>query len=132
MKKFIVVIVVLFLISCASNNTRLDNYENPRKALLVVDMQTDYIGEDGKYTIEKAQIENLVKTTNKIIEEFHNNNDKVIYLRNIFRKNDFRNRFRNYAVVEGTPGVEIDPAINIVSEYIFDKYSPNAFTNTDF
>ena len=132
MKKFIVVILVLLMISCTFNNTKINNYKNPRKALLVVDMQADYIGENGKYTIEKSQIENLVKTTNNIIDEFHNNNDKVIYLRNIFRKNDFKNRFRNYAVVEGTPGTEIDPAINIASEYVFDKYSPNAFTNTDF
>ena len=128
----IFVIFVLSLFSCASNEVKIENYENPSKALLVIDMQIDYIGENGKFTIENSQIENLVNMTNEIIEYFFENNDTIIYFRNLFKENDFKNRFRNYAVVEGTLGAEIDPRINILSENIFDKYSPNAFTNNAF
>jgi nicotinamidase-related amidase len=95
-------------------------------------MQIDYIGENGKFTIEDNQIENLIGLTNTIIDDYYYNNYKVIYLRNIFRKNDFRNIFRNYAAIEGSSGTKIDPGINIVSEYIFDKYTPTAFSNIDF
>jgi nicotinamidase-related amidase len=133
MKKLaIIIVLILLIISCKSNNTRINDYENPQKALVVIDMQIDYIGENGKFTIENKQIENLIGITNIIIDEYYNNNYKVIYLRNIFRKNDFRNRFRNYAAIEGSSGIEIDPRITIVSEYIFDKYTPTAFSNTDF
>jgi nicotinamidase-related amidase len=132
MKKLVFIVFVFSIISCKSNNVRINDYENPKSALLVIDMQIDYIGKNGKFTIENNQIENLIGITNIIIDEYYNNSYKVIYLRNIFRENDFRNRFRNYAAIEGSSGTEIDPRINIVSEYIFDKYTPTAFSNMDF
>jgi nicotinamidase-related amidase len=132
MKNLVFVVLVFSIISCKSNNVRISDYENPQKALLVIDMQIDYIGENGKFTIENNQIENLIEITNIIIDEYYNNNYKVIYLRNIFKENDFRNRLRNYAAIEGSLGTEIDPGINIVSEYVFDKYTPTAFSNKDF
>jgi nicotinamidase-related amidase len=53
-------------------------------------------------------------------------------MRNNFRKNDIKNVSRNFAVIEGTAGAEIDPRINIVSDNIFDKYTPSAFSNKRF
>jgi nicotinamidase-related amidase len=132
MKKMVFAVLVLSIISCKSSDIRIIDYVNPQKALLVIDMQIDYIGENGKFTIENNQIENLIEITNTIIDDYYNNNYKVIYFRNIFRKNDFRNIFNNYAAIEGTSGTEIDPRINIVSDYIFDKYSPTAFSNIEF
>jgi len=132
MKNIVYIILILSIISCKSNNVRISDYENPKKALLIIDMQIDYIGENGKFTIENNQIENLIGITNNIIDEYYKNNYKIIYIRNIFRENDFKNIFRNYAAIEGSSGIEIDPRINIVSENIFDKYTPTAFSNVDF
>jgi len=134
MKYYSFILVFVFLIiSCTSKNAvKIGNYENPQKALLVIDMQIDYIGENAKLSIEKKQINNLVLTINKIIDEYHKNNYKIIYTRRVFKTNDIKNRFNNYAVVEGTPGVEIDPRINIVTDIIFDKFAPSTFSNTDF
>jgi nicotinamidase-related amidase len=132
MKNMAFMIFLFSLISCVSNNKKIGYYSNPQKALLVIDMQIDYIDENGKFPIEINQINNLVNITNEIIEYSHTNNYRIIYLRNVFRENDFRNRFRNYAVMEGTMGVEIDPKICILSENIFNKYTPSAFSNKDF
>jgi len=33
------------MFSCASNVEKIGNYSNPQKALLVIDMQIDYIDE---------------------------------------------------------------------------------------
>ena len=134
MKK-ILFIVQLFLIfsSCNLNETiRISNYDNPQKALLVIDMQIDYIDENGKFPIEKIQINNLIETVNNIIVDFNDNNYQIIYFKRKFRKNDVKNFFRNFAVVEGTAGVEIDPRIHIVSNNIFDKFTPSAFSNKRF
>jgi len=131
--KYLVLAVLLFsMVSCASNVERIGNYSNPQKVLLVIDMQIDYIDENGKLPIEICQINNLVTSVNNIIDDFDKNNNKIIYLRRIFSKNDFRNRSNNYAVVEGTSGLEIDPRIKIISNFIFDKYAPSSFTNSDF
>jgi len=128
-----IMVLVLNIISCTSTSSvKIGNYENPQKALLVIDMQIDYIGENARLPIEKNQVNNLIITVNKIIDEYHNNNYKIIYTRRVFKTNDIKNKFNNYAVVEGTPGVEIDPRIIIVTENIFDKYAPSMFSNIDF
>ena len=132
MKKVVLIIGILSMFSCVSNKIKIENYKDQKKALLVIDMQLDYIGKDGKFTIENNQMENLINITNEIIEYFHKNNLAIIYFRNIFKDNDFKNKFRNYAAIEGSLGAEIDPRIIILSENIYDKYSPNAFTNGNF
>jgi len=132
MKKIIFIILILPVFTCTLNNANTIEYENPKKALLVIDMQIDYIGENAKFSIEKSQIENLISKINIIMNDYNNDNFQIIYLRNIFRKNDWKNKFRNYASIEGSLGIEIDPRINIVSKNIFDKYTPSAFSNIDF
>jgi nicotinamidase-related amidase len=131
MRKLIFIILILFVFSCASKDIRLIEYDNPQKALLVIDMQIDYVDENGKFPIEKSQIEYLLSIINVIINDYNSTNYHIIYMRNIFRENDWKNIFRNYAVIEGSSGVEIDPRINIVSKNIFDKYTPNALSNNE-
>jgi nicotinamidase-related amidase len=127
-------VLLFFVFSCCSleDTVKIGNYDNPQKALLVVDMQIDYIDENGKFPIEKSQINNLIATTNNIIDDFHYNDYEIIYIKNLFRKNDIKNIFRNFAVIEGTDGAEIDPRINIRSNNIFSKYTPNTFSNKRF
>jgi len=132
MRNFIFIMLILSAISCASNDKKICNYENPQRALLVIDMQIDYIGENGKFPIERNQINNLIETVNNIIGDFNDSNYQIIYIRNNFRKNNIKNVFRNFASIEGTTGAEIDPRINIVSNNIFDKFTPSAFSNTRF
>jgi nicotinamidase-related amidase len=133
--KNILFIVSLFLIfSCCNldKTIKIGNYYNPQKALLVIDMQIDYIDENGKFPIEKKQINNLIETVNNIIADFNDDNYQIIYFKRKFRKNDIKNIFRSFAAVEGTAGAEIDPRINIVSNNIFDKFTPSAFSNKRF
>jgi len=114
---------------CTSNDTRITNYGNPPKALLVIDMQVDLVDENGKFPIEKNQINGLITTVNAIIEGFYNDECIIIYIRNILKKWNIAGPFIKYATREGTPGAEIDPRINIVSVNIFDKYKGSALSN---
>ena len=134
MKRVLFLVLLTFTVIACEKETFdiIDNYDNPQKALLVIDMQIDYIDKNGKFPIEKSQIDNLLKTTNEIIEEYNTKGYYIIYLRNLFKKNNAGNPSRNYAAIEGTAGAEIDPRINIVSNYIFDKYSPTAFSSASF
>jgi nicotinamidase-related amidase len=133
--KYLIFIVSLFLIfSCRSLDEPINigKYDNPQKALLVIDMQIDYIDEKGKFPIEKSQINNLIENVNNIIAAFNYNNYQIIYFKRKFRKNDIKNIFRNFAAVEGTAGTEIDPRIQIVSDNIFDKFTTSVFSNKLF
>ena len=103
--------------------------ENSKKALLVIDLQIDTIDENGKLTIEKSQTKNLITAVNDVIDDFYEKNYTIIYIRHIFKKDDENNKYRNYACIEGTKGVEIDPRIKIVSENIFEKFDASALSN---
>jgi nicotinamidase-related amidase len=130
---FFIVPLFVFISCCSLDETiKIGHYDNPQKALLVIDMQIDYIDENGKFPIGKSQINSLIETVNNIIGDFHENNYQIIYIRRLFRKNDIGNISRNFAVIEGTAGAEIDPRINIVSNDIYDKYTPSAFSNKRF
>jgi nicotinamidase-related amidase len=134
MKNILFIAPLFAIFSCCGldKTIKIGNYDNPQKALLVIDMQIDYIDENGKFPIERGQINNLIETVNNIIAEFNDNDYQIIYIRRLFRKNDIKNIFRNFAVIKGTTGAEIDPRINIVSDDIFDKYTPSAFPNKRF
>ena len=130
LKKIILLCLVpVIVVSCSMQ--RVANYNNPQKALVVMDMQLDFLGENAKLPIEN-QVEDLIKTVNDIIEDFNGKGYEIIYIRSVFSKNDIANSFRNKAAIAGTTGIEIDPRINIVSENIFDKKRSSAFSNKDF
>jgi len=133
MKKMVLFIFSLVLfVSCTSNKAKIIDYDNPKKALLVIDMQVDLVDENGKLPIEKNQITGLVTTVNAIIEFFNTDEYEIVYIRNILKKGSISGPFIKYATLEGTPGTEIDPRINIVSENIFDKYEGSALSNERF
>ena len=134
MRNIFLIIPFFAIFSCCSldETIKIGNYNNPQKALLVIDMQIDYIDENGKFPIEKSQINSLIETVNNIIGDFRGNNYQIIYIRNNFRKNNIVNIFINFAAIEGTAGAEIDPRINIVSDDIFDKYTASPFSNKRF
>ena len=131
----VMVLTITLVLACCSTDgatyEKISVYDNPQKALLVMDMQVDLIDENGKFPMEKAQLNNLIITVNNIIEDCHSNNYIIIYIRNIIGKDDKRGDI-NYATMEGTPGAEIDSRISIVSDQVYDKYSGSAFSNKDF
>ena len=128
-KIFFLYFVSAIVVSCSTQ--RVANYNNPQKALVVMDMQLDFLDENAKLPIEN-QVEDLIKITNDIIEDYNSMGYEIIYIRSVFSKNDIANFFRNKATIERTTGIEIDPRIKIVSKNIFDKKRSSAFSNKDF
>jgi isochorismate hydrolase len=74
MKNMFFALLLFSLVSCVNYSKKIDNYNNPQKALLVIDMQMDYVDEKGKFPIEISQINNLIETINMIIDDFQKNN----------------------------------------------------------
>jgi len=128
-KIFLLCLVSVIVVSCGVK--QIATYDNPQKALVVMDMQLDLIGENAKMPTEN-NAGDLIKTVNDIIDDYNSLGFKIIYIRSVFSKNDIANFFRNKACVEGTAGIEIDPRVHIVSENIFDKKRTSAFSNKNF
>lgn len=95
------------------------------KALLVIDMQNVCVGENHAETFQYDN-QQLISSVNKAIEE--NEGNIIIYIRNIMKKS-FINKFAPFQAYEGTEEVKLVESLNVVSDFIFDKYTGDAFSN---
>lgn len=102
-----------------------------KKALLVIDAQEDFIGEQrNKKKFNYEDTEELVKNINDKISIYKKNKDEVIYIANVLPNNFFYKKFFPYGIA-GSKGAKIDKRIKIVSENYFEKHVGNAFKNNN-
>jgi nicotinamidase-related amidase len=122
------------LISCnfATHGNKIETYSNPHKALLVMDVQKDFVGIDAKMPVAKDEVDSMIANINGITARLQANGNIVIYIRNVFPRNDIANLFRNNAAVENTDGIAIDDRVKQLSDNVFDKAQPDAFSNKSF
>lgn len=98
-----------------------------KKALLVIDMQNFCVGVNHSDYFNYDN-DNLINSVNQVIA--HNNGNLVIYIQNILIQ-DEENPFAPFEAYEGTEEVELVEGLLIVSDYVFKKYTGDAFTNPE-
>jgi nicotinamidase-related amidase len=109
----------------------IPKFENPKTALLVLDMQEDFLGEKAKMPIKKEQIPVITAVVNGLIDEFERNGQQIIYIKSEFPKIALGNRIRHRAAIVGSPGTDIYKKIRISGDVIFPKKKPDAFSNPE-
>jgi nicotinamidase-related amidase len=134
--KKLIAVFILFIVSCGfsfdTKGSAIAQYEHPKTALLVLDMQEDFLGENAKSPINKEQIPAITAVVNSLIDEFKRNGQLIVYVKSEFPKKAIGNRIRHYAAIEGSPGTEIFGKIRISGSAIFAKNAPDAFSNPEF
>lgn len=85
-----------------------------KKALIVVDMQNDYLWNRRKKMFSYNTPE-LVNAVNSLISEFSERGDDVIYVGQVF-PNIITNKWFIGFSIKGTSGAEIYPDVDIVSD----------------
>lgn len=98
-----------------------------KKALLVIDMQNDYLYEKRKPRFA-YRTEELTAAVNALIRQYHAEGSDVIYIRHIIQNLPTNRLLFGYSIA-GTEGAEIYNGIEIVSEHCFDKLFGDALTN---
>ncbi len=100
-----------------------------KKALLVIDMQNDYL-----YVKRKPNFayntEELVGNVNELIREYKDNGCDVIYIRHIIQNLPTNRLLFGYSLA-GTEGAELYGGLDIVSDYVFDKLLGDALSNKE-
>lgn len=96
-------------------------------ALLVIDMQNDYLFEKRK-SIFSYNTNELVSSVNELIYEYKENNYDVIYIRHIIQNLPTNRLLFGYSIA-GTEGAELYSGLDIVSDYCFDKLFGDALSN---
>jgi nicotinamidase-related amidase len=86
-----------------------------KKALIIVDMQEDYVGENRNKKIHSYDVATLIENINKKIKEYSQNGYVVIFVRNVAKE-------KCSDIVDG---------LNLINDFIFDKSKASCFSNAD-
>lgn len=101
-----------------------------KKALLVIDLQNDYLWEQRNERFSHSTNE-LIGNVNEIINQYRYNGCDIIYIAHIVQ-NTWGNRKLFGFSIQGTDGAKLFNNLNIVSDYYFEKYFPSAFSAKKF
>jgi nicotinamidase-related amidase len=126
----------LFLFSACSLSTSgppIAAYDNPTTALVLLDLQKDFLAPDGKLPVAPHQVEPVLLAAEKLVEVAPDSAWEVVYVVNEFDRGDWpANSFRNHAAIRGEPGAAKDPRVPVVDVPTFAKSAPDGFSNSEF
>ena len=100
------------------------------KAVLVIDMQNDYLWEKRKDLFSYNK-EELVHSVNNAIKEYYNKGYDIVYIAQVF-PNIVTNRWFIGVSIKGTEGARIHKDVEVVSDMYFEKYTFDAYKSKSF
>jgi maleamate amidohydrolase len=101
-------------------------------AVLILDIQKDYISDQARLSVAKHQIEPMLMCINTIINKANEYGIPVIYIGNEFEpKQLISNIFRKNATIKGTHGAELDERLLMVNDIYFPKNKAGALSNLE-
>ena len=130
-----IIIVVVYLIffvkneSIVSKGQPIQNFDKRNCALLVVDIQEVITGDLSIYPGLQEKSEILIQKINQAVDSFEVHNYPVIYIRSEIN-NPFVNLI-NSSYAKGSPGVQYDKRLKIVSNIEVVKTGKDSFRKTN-
>jgi len=102
-------------------------------ALLVLDLQVDFVERGGRMPIAGDQIDQVLAASNRVIKTAAARDLPIVYIGNEYTRWDIPgNWFRRNAARAGTPGAALDPRLRkIAGAPYFPKHRGDAFSNPD-
>ncbi len=101
-----------------------------KKALVVIDMQNDYLWKERK-AMFSYNTDELVGAVNRAAEAYKENGYDIIYIAQIF-PNIITNKWIIGFSIKGTAGAELYSGLNVVSDLYFEKNLPDTYTSKPF
>ena len=127
-------VLALLLGGCerATSGARIPTYEHPQVALLVLDLQKDFLEPSGRLPVQSDEVEPMLGGVNRLIDGAKALGVDVVYVRNAFAASDWiGNWLRNRAAIEDEPGSNFDPRLHLVNAPSLLKRRGDAFSNAE-
>lgn len=122
----------VFLTAQPTRGNKIEHYESPQQALLVIDIQEDYTGTTAQSPFPYEDSKQLIATVNTIIEAASRKKIMIVYIRQEFDGvwgRLFSKVFAGGTAIKGNPGTELDKRLAILSNHILPKPKGDAFSN---
>lgn len=101
-----------------------------KKALVVIDMQNDYLWEKRK-TMFSYNTNELVNAVNSAVSSYKEKGYDIIYIAQMF-PNIITNKWFIGFSIKGTAGAELYSKLNVVSDLYFEKNLPDTYSSKPF
>lgn len=101
-----------------------------KRALIVIDMQNDYLWEKRKQMFSYDTAE-LVGAVNRAIKKYNDEGCDIIYIAQMF-PNIITNKWIIGFSIKGTEGAELFKGLDIVSDLYFEKNLPDTYSSKAF
>ncbi len=98
------------------------------KALLVIDVQEDIIGENHHKRFKYENREQLIANINKSIEDYHKKGYAIIYVAEVLPRTPVHKLIAG-CLIKGTEGVKLAKDLKVVTDYYFEKRKASALSN---
>ena len=108
--------------SKVSEGTPINNPDPENAALLVIDIQGGTTGNASAINGLKEQSDQFIPRVNAVIEDFHNRDQLIVYIRTEV-VNPLLNVLNN-TMAKGSEGAELDPRLLIESEETIHLWAP--------
>lgn len=122
--------VVRFL--SVSKGEKIPAYQEPRQALLVIDIQKAFSA-PGAGTIDETQSVSMISSANALSEFFGKAGLPVVYVKTEYDAGDaVMNFIRKNRAIKGSPETAFDDRLRLVGGNVFTKNTIDSFANADF
>ncbi|MBR5371312.1 MAG: cysteine hydrolase [Oscillospiraceae bacterium] len=101
-----------------------------KKALVVIDMQNDYLW-DKRKAMFSYDTKELVSAVNRAVHTYQEKGYDIIYIAQMF-PNIITNKWFIGFSIKGTPGAELYGGLDVVSDLYFEKNLPDTYTAKAF
>lgn len=98
-------------------------------ALLVIDMQIDFLDAAGRLPVDQRRVPDLVRNVNAAIDEAEGLGMLVVHIGNEFPRASLLNPFRKFAAIAGSPGAALDPRVSRGGSHYVAKRASDAFSS---
>jgi len=104
-----------------------------RTALLLIDLQLDFLNAKGRLPVGEANAGRVIAVANRLAALFAQRRWPIFVIFNQFKPADVIGNFcRRYAALEGSEGGKIDPRLLVHDVRYFSKAKSSAFSNAGF
>lgn len=110
------------------------NLDSPQStALLLVDLQRDFLRDDGRLPVAREQVSPLIDEVSTLVARARDAGMSVVHIANAFPRRSPFNIFRKFAAIEGSEGARFDERCPQpgFEEPVFEKVKSNAFSNPE-
>lgn len=122
------IVLTSLYVARPTKGAAIAQYENPKSALLVIDVQKDTTGNTSFY----GDTGSFIEKVNQAVTYAQESGMEILYIQNITGGNPIIQLLSQGKYRKGTEGAELDDSLQVVNGNVFTKSLGDSFSSSEF